>query len=132
MDVSSLGFSFQGTLKHFLRGNVFAAVKLYHAAIVQRIGIPRQNAFCSHSRIGNSEISTSTCCYFGNFSVFFKQHTKLVAGFAEVTAREFFMRALKSFQGSRLINGWLTWWRGCDRNGTLRANGRQLLSLFDA
>ena len=60
MYVSSFGFPFQSALKHFLRGHVFATVKLDHSSVIQRVGIARQNAFCAHSRIGNGQVGAGS------------------------------------------------------------------------
>jgi hypothetical protein len=132
MNVSCFRFPFERTLKHFLSRDILAAIQFNHAAIIQRVGIPRKHVFCTQARFSNRKVRTSTCGNFGNLRILFEQSAKLVASFSKVPVRKFFMGMFEREQRRRFINGWRTPRRRRRNIGALCADGSKLLSLFDS
>src|ERR1041385_6831254 len=130
MNMCSLGLTLQRSLEHLLGRDILTAVQFDHAAIVERIGITRENAFSSQSRLCDREICPRASCDFGNLRVFIYQDSKLIPRLSKPTSRKLLVGPFKRCQGSRLI----LCGRSRHRRSWLRSNCsdcRELLRRFD-
>ncbi len=64
MDVSGLGFSLQGPLKHLLGRHVLAAIEFNYPAVVQRVCVARKHILGPETGLCDRQVSAGSGRYF--------------------------------------------------------------------
>ena len=98
MNVCCLGFSFKGTLEHFLSSDVLTTIQFNDAAVIQGVGIFREHALCTKARLGNCQVGARTCSDFRHLRILIEQNPKLISRLRKPTADKLFVRTLKGDQ----------------------------------
>src|SRR5262249_27207718 len=98
MDVCSVRFTFERSLKQFLRRDVFAPIKFDNATIIQRVCIAGQGEVASQARFRDIEVGSCARRNFRNIRIFVYQAAKLISCFGEMATRKLLMRMLEESQ----------------------------------
>ena len=96
VNVRRFRLTLQSSFKHLLRCYILAAVEFDHATIVKRVGIARQNALRSQTRLRNREIRPSASCDFRNLRVLVYENSKLIARLSKPSSDKLLVRTFKS------------------------------------
>src|SRR6185312_4472026 len=111
MNMGSFRLALQRSLKHFLSGDIFTAIKLDDTAVVQRVSISRQHAVSAEASFRDGKVCASSGGNFRYLCVSFKEDSKLISRLLKSSASEFTMGAVKCMKRSRLIYSRLSRWR---------------------
>src|SRR5215204_2514607 len=125
-----LWLTLERSFEHLLRRDVLAAIELDDAAIVERVGITRENALGSQARLRNREIRPSSRRDFCNLRILVYENSKLISRLSKPSSSKLLVCAFERNQSCRLIlRWWSRWWRS--RTRSQRSNRSLLLRRFD-
>ena len=119
--VRRVRLALESALEHLLRGDVIAAVKLNHAAVIERFGVARERALRAQTVLRDHEVGTRARRHLGHACVLLNELAEEDARLRETTARKLLVRALECLQGRGLVARRLT---GRGRRGPRRLGRR--------
>ena len=131
MNMRRFGLTLERSFEHLLRRDILAPVKLDDAAIVERVGVARENALSSQARLRNREVCSRASCDFRYLRILVYENSKLIPRFSKTAPGKLFVRAFERDKGCRLVlRRWSwRWLRRC--RGSHSSNRSLLLRRFD-
>lgn len=98
MDVRGFRFALERTFKHLLGRHILTSIEFNNAAIVKRISIARQDAFCPQARFRDRKVRAPARRDLRHLRVLVHKTTKLITSLCETSASEFLVRPLECEQ----------------------------------